>query len=460
MSSACSAPLALLLLLLSSTALAAETITHLPGFDGPLPFHLETGYVAVEEDVELFYYFIHSERSPGEDPLFLWLNGGPGCSGLSGLLFDTGPLNLVVANYNGSVPTLVYNPYSWTKVASIIFLDYPAGTGFSFSRSPEAYVAGDVTSSVEVYKFMIKWFQDHPEFLRNPLYVTGDSYGGKIVPLVVHKLSEGNDVHHFYNLKGYVIGNPLTGELIDTNSRVPYAHGVGIIPDELLKEIEGHCEGEDYTKPTPNRVRCYNALDKFNQLYSEIYANYILEPLCAFSSPKPVDMIVTRSSSRKKYAEFLPPSPVPDVKCRSYGYYLSYFWANNNSTREVLHIKKDIIKEWIRCNFDMPYMYDVPSTVKYHLNLTSSGYRALVYSGDQDLYVPHVGTQAWIRSLNFSIVEDWRSWRVDGQVAGYTRKYINDLTFVTVKNAGHTAAEYQPRNCLVMLQRWILGQSL
>lgn len=39
-------------------------------------------------------------------------------------------------------------------------------------------------------------------------------------------------------------------------------------------------------------------------------------------------------------------------------------------------------------------------------------------SGDHDLSIPCVGTQEWIRSLNFSIVDDWRSWIVDGQVAG------------------------------------------
>ncbi|OEL23895.1 hypothetical protein BAE44_0015086, partial [Dichanthelium oligosanthes] len=47
-------------------------------------------YVEVDEDhgVRLFYYFIQSERKPAEDPLILWITGGPGCSALSGLLFE------------------------------------------------------------------------------------------------------------------------------------------------------------------------------------------------------------------------------------------------------------------------------------------------------------------------------------------------------------------------------------
>lgn len=34
------------------------------------------------------------------------------------------------------------------------------------------------------------------------------------------------------------------------------------------------------------------------------------------------------------------------------------------------------------------------------------------------MIVPFLSTQAWIRSLNYSIIDDWRSWNFEGQVAG------------------------------------------
>ncbi|MCL7022712.1 hypothetical protein MKW94_023758, partial [Papaver nudicaule] len=106
-------------------------VTYLPGLAvEPLPFHLETGYIGVGstgsesstyEDAsvrEMFYYFVKSERNPKEDPLVLWLAGGPFCSGLSTLAIDgIGPIYIdkVVEYNNGSLPTLILNPNSWTK---------------------------------------------------------------------------------------------------------------------------------------------------------------------------------------------------------------------------------------------------------------------------------------------------------------------------------------------------------
>ncbi|KAK3146199.1 hypothetical protein QOZ80_3BG0262930 [Eleusine coracana subsp. coracana] len=83
-----------LLILLLPSSLAASVVTHLPGFDGPLPFYLETGYVGVDDatGTELFYYFVESERNPATDAVLLWLTGGPGCSAFTGFAFEVGPI--------------------------------------------------------------------------------------------------------------------------------------------------------------------------------------------------------------------------------------------------------------------------------------------------------------------------------------------------------------------------------
>lgn len=40
-------------------------------------------------------------------------------------------------------------------------------------------------------------------------------------------------------------------------------------------------------------------------------------------------------------------------------------------------------------------------------------------SGDHDMCVPFTGSEAWTRSLGYKIVDEWRPWNSNNQVAGY-----------------------------------------
>jgi serine carboxypeptidase-like clade I len=46
-------------------------------------------------------------------------------------------------------------------VASIIFLDSPVGSGFSYARDPRGYDVGDVSSSRQVVTFLRKVWKEH-----------------------------------------------------------------------------------------------------------------------------------------------------------------------------------------------------------------------------------------------------------------------------------------------------------
>uniref|UniRef100_A0A8R7RDR5 Serine carboxypeptidase-like 18 n=1 Tax=Triticum urartu TaxID=4572 RepID=A0A8R7RDR5_TRIUA len=163
-----------------------------------------------------------------------------------GLAFEIGPLKFVLAPYSGGLPELVYNPYSWTKMANILLLDSPVGSSFSFARDPKGYDVGDYSSSSQVQIFLNKWFTDHPQFLSNPFYIGGDSYAGKVIPLIAQGISEGIDMGQqpTINLKGYMVGNPITDPKFDENYKVPSAHGFGIISDEIYETAVKNCKGD------------------------------------------------------------------------------------------------------------------------------------------------------------------------------------------------------------------------
>ncbi|XP_010321497.1 serine carboxypeptidase-like 12 [Solanum lycopersicum] len=439
-------------------ALAGLSVKYLPGFEGQLAFQLETGYIGVGEadEVQVFYYFIKSESNPKVDPLIYWFTGGPGCSALSAIFFEFGPITLDTRAYNGSLPTLSLNPYAYTKVASIIFVDLPVGTGFSYATTQKANYSDNLLSADHAYEFIRKWLIEHQEYLNNPFYVGGDSYSGITVPIVTQFISNGNDmgIKPWINLKGYILGNPVTFAGQDYYI-IPFAHGMGLISDELYESLVTNCEGELIYRDRPIiNPLCSRDMDTFNWLTKDIYLYNILESPCELVSKDSRRWLTQNVTKLKNSATY------PQVKCRKEWHALALIWANDNNVRDALHVRKKTIGAWEECRGNLSFGDIINNTILYHSNLSRKGFRSLIYSGDHDMVVPFISTQVWIKSLNYSIIDDWRPWIVDGQVAGYTRSYSNKMTFVTVKGAGHTTPEYKPVQSLAMLKRWLSYESL
>ncbi|KAJ3204534.1 hypothetical protein HDU67_009449 [Dinochytrium kinnereticum] len=74
--------------------------------------------------------------------LVIWLNGGPGCSSLNGLLAENGPFFLLGSKFHP-------NPASWTTLANVLYLEQPAGTGFSSVSRGTHYAANQLDVSAD-----------------------------------------------------------------------------------------------------------------------------------------------------------------------------------------------------------------------------------------------------------------------------------------------------------------------
>ncbi|KAF3791754.1 Serine carboxypeptidase 1 [Nymphaea thermarum] len=348
--------LSLFLIGSSRNVFGEEKVATLPGYDGELPFEMYTGYITVNETTSnnLFYYFVKSERNATEDPLILWLTGGPGCSGFSGLVFEI------------------------VQIASIIFVDAPTFTGFSYSNSTADHITGDFKNFEEDYVFLEKWLEQHPEFQSNPLYMAGDSYSGYIIPPLTYKIATAMEdgTGTIFNLKGYMEGNPLTDYNFDA-SLVPFAYGMSLISEKLYQATKKSCNGHYYD---PTSENCTKNIDLIDELVADINPPQILEVYCGrIWSPKQKPRLATR----RAFHEFQPnhhfPSNVPPLNCRAYGYYLCYIWANNETVREALHVRKGTVGEWQRCSKRFAYNFELFSVIEYHRSLLSKGYPALFY---------------------------------------------------------------------------------
>ncbi|KAL5566720.1 hypothetical protein UlMin_029884 [Ulmus minor] len=479
---------------LSQAAPKEALVTSLPGFNGTVPSKHYSGYVSIpghygKPPQNLFYYFIESERNPSEDPVVLWQNGGPGCSSMEGLVYEHGPFNFKIGNPPSSLPTLQLNEYSWSKVSNIIYLDAPNGVGFSYTEKAQMYATGDKLMASDSHKFLLKWFETFPEFVSNQFYLAGESYAGIYVPTLAAEIVKGikTGANPKINFKGYMIGNGCTDEVFDDNALVPFAHGMGLISEELFQEVEVACKG-NYHKP--NDTKCIKGLEKIDDEINGLNIYDILEP--CFHNP---DMEAETKGNKSLPISFRQlgktKRPFP-VRKRMFGRAwpfrapvrqglvkswpqmasqfsimctddrVAYAWLNDKNVRKAIHTAPESkLLSWEVCAEDLSYSSDAGSMIPYHRNLTQEGYRVLIYSGDHDMCVPYTGSEAWTSSLGYEILDHWRPWQnSDLQVAGYIQAYHNNLTFLTIKGSGHTVPEYKPMEALDFYSRWLEGKPI
>jgi len=145
-----------------------------------------TGYLNSGSKHFYFAYF-ESRSKPKEDPVVLWLNGGPGCSSMTGLFMELGPCTV-----NDGGKSARENPNSWIEAANVFFLDQPIGVGFSYTSNQSDITGGTFAASEDIYAFMRLWYKAFPAAKSLPFSIAGESYGGHYIPVFAEHIKAMN----------------------------------------------------------------------------------------------------------------------------------------------------------------------------------------------------------------------------------------------------------------------------
>ncbi|PWA53529.1 peptidase S10, serine carboxypeptidase, Alpha/Beta hydrolase fold protein [Artemisia annua] len=383
-----------------------DRIIALPG-QPKVTFSQFSGYVTVHKKHgrALFYWLTEAAtHNPQDKPLVLWLNGGPGCSSIAyGASEEIGPFRI-----NKTGASLYLNKYSWNKEANILFLESPAGVGFSYTnKSSDLKDTGDKRTARDALMFLKKWMSRFPQYKYRDFYISGESYAGHYVPQLAKQIHDYNKNHPnpIINLKGFIVGNAVTDNKYDNIGTIAYWWTHSIVSDKTYKSIMDSCTftSAKYTK------KCDDAINyAWSNEFGEIDQYSIYTPSCNRSSGNYTSKRLKNSLVRRRTSGYDPCIERnaekyynrPDVQHAMHANYtgISYKWTACSD---------ELLENWKDSEFSMLPTYK---------ELIAAGYRIWVFSGDTDSVVPVTATRFSLSHLNLTVKTQWYPWYIKGQV--------------------------------------------
>ena len=406
------------------------------------PVKQYSGYYSLTTglDKHYFYWFFESRRSPATDPLILWMTGGPGCSSEVALFGENGPCS-VNANGTGTI----HNPHSWNSRANLLYIDQPAGTGFSYGVGMDHNEKG---VSADMYDFMQQFLKAHPKYASLPFYAFGESYAGHYVPAVTHKIWQNNRalppgaIH--INLVGTAVGNGLTDPSIQYN----YYPQMAVSTNHHKPAVSPatHALMELATVPCAAAIKaCQTSAEAC--IYATDVCNIGLLIPYTLTGMNPYDMRVKCAVPPLCYdfsnvATYL---ARPDVVA-ALGANPKHKWSDCN---RAVAMEFELAGDW---------MHDYEQMIPDQL---AAGIKVLIYAGDQDYICNWLGNRAWTRALEWAHKAEFnaaaaKNWTVGGAAAGTAQSAAN-FTFLRVYDAGHMVPRDQPAVALSMVDDFIGG---
>jgi len=407
-----------------------------------------TGYLNSGSKHFYFAYF-ESRSDPASDPLVLWLNGGPGCSSMTGLFMELGPC---LVNDDGA--SARENPHSWINAASVFFLDQPIGVGFSYSTNHSAHngEGGTFAASEDIYAFMQLWYRAFPESKTLPFSIAGESYGGHYIPIFADHIVQMNKVSTLDDqipLESVLIGNGIFSDIKQSSSYydIPCTNVTGVGPflnASVCSQMAGAVQRCDYLisacNAYPDPLICRTArkycTEELEMPYIQTGRNYYdITKSCEGSLCYPILDSVDK-------------------------------FLRTDSVRAAFGVDKAAPK-FKACNDDVGREFDKANdhfidTRSFVTSILDSGIRVLIYVGTYDWTCNFVGNERVFGSLEWNGLPDFRYQQENNKRiwSGGLWWESGLLRYVRVNGAGHMVPWDKPVEALKLFRAWLEKKEL
>ncbi|XP_022140747.1 serine carboxypeptidase-like 51 isoform X1 [Momordica charantia] len=388
----------------------------------------EWGYVQVRPKAHMFWWHYRSpfrvDHASKPWPTVLWLQGGPGQSGVGmGNFVEIGPLDTNLKPRNST----------WLRKADLLFVDNPVGTGYSYVEDTGEFAKGDEDAAADMTTLLVEISNDIVGLQNSPFYIIGESYGGKFAVTLALSLLRAIQAGKLkLNLRGVALGDSWISPEDYTSSWGP-----------LLKDLS---RLDSIGLQNSNR----EALKISQQIKEGNYKDAVL-------LWEELETIILTNTNNVDFYNFLLDSDMDPI-----------FGSGSKGELDALmngqiKNKLKIIPQNLKWGGQVGSVFRsfMENYMKPRINevdeLLVKGVNVTVYNGQVDLICSTKGTEAWIEKLKWEGLKGFKNTvrspvfcGDDKHTKGFTKSYKN-LHFYWILGAGLYVPVDQPCVALDMV---------
>jgi carboxypeptidase C (cathepsin A) len=352
---------------------------------------------------------------------------------------------------------IMHNNNGWHKAANVLFLENPAGVGFSYVADDDNVVKTISEVGEQFWRFtqsFLRVFEDARAF---KWWITGESFGGMYVPHIAkHILAHNKNLQSQdipVQLKGIAVGNGAYFSPYDIPVNwVTYFDKLGLLRQarirKMLLDLANACSSE---LSDPDRVKNTD-LPHCEQLQNRFTSKAIIlaATLGKHCLPTFYDVRVTKCSE----------ADPTDVYQRYTQAYLSradvQLALHATSTATSWNWLSMVVYQNLFWNGDQPSYEVLPKLI--------DEIAVLLYNGDKDIICNYVGMEnsldnmVWRKSKGFGNAKtvEFRRGAGNETLVGEYRQ-ARGLSYMKIFDAGHMVPFNQPEGSLLMIQQFLKG---